>query len=256
MGNQRDRIRKSFLGLIFLVVVMNGLLLFSGPGANEEIPIKDLFSNHIFDVYGIMKNKALVLAMENLMFIVYFNLFFGNYIYNYFVKGSVFTFSRIQNRRKWCWKQSIQLYGISVIFAFLYLVMQLGVSMYSSMQMPDLECLKSFLIFWAAFSVILMLSTFSINLCAIQFGTVKAFLMVYVCMVVLMKLSIHFEDIPILKDYYIAHIVNPMSAMSLILIKGKILKLGAILYYHLLIVGIVYFAGNFIKKMDILHMDK
>lgn len=153
MGNRYDRIRKSFLGLIFLVVILDGFMIFGGPGANADIAIKDLFSSSIFDVYGIMKKKALVLAMENMMFIVYFNLFFGNYIYNYFVKGSVFTFSRIQNRKKWFWKQSIKLYGLCIIFAFFYLFMQLAVCMYSSMQMPDLKCMKKFLIFGLLFQL-------------------------------------------------------------------------------------------------------
>lgn len=255
MSSRYDRIRKGFLGLILLVVVMNGLIIFDGPGANADIEIKDLFSHHVFDVYGIMKRKALVLAMENLVFIVYFNLLFGNYIHNYFVKGSVFIFSRIQNRRKWFRIQSIQLYGICIIFTFVYLVMQLGVSIYSSMQMPDLECLKVFLIFWIAFSVILMISTFGINLGAIKFGTVKAFLMVYVFMIVLIQLSIHFDDIPILKNYYAIHVLNPMSAMSLVLIKGKIIKLGATVYYHMIIALMVYFAGDFIKQLDIMHIE-
>lgn len=255
MWNQYDRIRKSFLGLIFLVMIMNGVMLFGGLGANADIAVKDLFSNSIFDVYGIMKKKAIVLAMENLMFIVYFNLFFGNYIYNYFVKGSVFIFSRIQNRRKWFWRQSMQLYVICIIFAFFYLLMQLVISIYSSMQIPDLECLKIFFIFWIAFSVILMMSTFCINLGSIKFGTVKAFLMTYMVIVVLMQLSIHFEDIPVLKNYYDLHIFNPMSAISLIMTKGKLLKLGAVVYYHLLIIGMVYISGKFVKKLDIIHVE-
>lgn len=254
MGNRYDRIRKSFLGLIFLVVILDGFMIFAGPGANADIAIKDLFSSSIFDVYGIMKKKALVLAMENMMFIVYFNLFFGNYIYNYFVKGSVFTFSRIQNRKKWFWKQSIKLYGLCIIFAFFYLFMQLAVCMYSSMQMPDLKCMKKFLIFWIAFSVILMISTFCINAGSIKYGTVRAFLMTYVAMIVLMQLSIHFGDIPIIKKYYTLHIFNPMSAISLILTKGKLLKISAVVYYHVLIVGLVYLTGNFIKKPDFLTM--
>lgn len=255
MGNRRDRIGKSFLGLLFLVIVIKGIVIFNGPGANAEIEIKDLFSSGIMDVYGIMKKKALVLAMENLMFIVYFNLFFGNYIYNYFVKGSVFTFSRIQNRKKWFWRQSLQLHGICIIFSLFYLVLQLLVSMYSSMQIPDLECLKVFLIFWIAFSVILMISTLCINLSAVKFGVVKAFLITYMVIVLLMQLSIHFEDIPILKNHYILHIFNPMSAISLILIKGKLLKLGAVAYYHLLIAIIVYLAGKYIKKIDIIRIE-
>lgn len=255
MSNWHNRIRKGFLGLIFLVVVMNGLMLFDGPGANAGIEIKDLFSNHIFDAYGIMKKKALVLAMENLVFIIYFNLVFGNCIYHFFVKGSVFIFSRIQDRKKWFWKQSIHLYGICGTFAFVYLALQLGVSMYSTMQLPDLECLKVFFIFWIAFSVILMLSTFGINLGAIKFGTVKAFLMVYVFLIILMKLSIHFEDIPIIRNYYALHILNPMSAMSLVLTKGGVLKLASAIYYHLLIAGMVYLSGNFIKKLDIMHIE-
>lgn len=255
MGNQRDRIGKCFLGLVFLVVVIKGIMIFGGPGANAEIEIKDLFSSGIFDVYGIMKKKALVLAMENLMFIVYFNLFFGNYIYNYFVKGSVFTFSRIQNRKKWFWEQTIWLHGICIIFSFFYLLLLLLISMYSSMQMPDLECFKVFLIFLIAFSVILMMSTFCINLAAIKFGIVRAFLMTYVVIVVLMQLSIHFEDIPFFRNYYILHIFNPMSAVSLIMTQGKLLKLGAVVYYHLLIIGLVYFAGNFVKKVDIIRIE-
>lgn len=108
--------------------------------------------------------------------------------------------------------------------------------------------------FWIAFSVILMISTFCINAGSIKYGTVRAFLMTYVAMIVLMQLSIHFGDIPIIKKYYTLHIFNPMSAISLILTKGKLLKISAVVYYHVLIVGLVYLTGNFIKKTDIIQI--
>ena len=255
MSDWRKKVRKGLLGLVLLVAVLDGELLLARPGTNRQIKINALFSTSVFDAYGIMEQKAVVLAMESLVFITYFNLLFGNYIYNYFRKGSVFTFSRIQNRQKWCWKQAIQLYVICSTFTFVYLVLQLLASMYSTMQVPDVSCIRIFLIFWIAFTVVLMLSTLLINFIAIKFGMVKAFLLTYVLMVTFIELSIHYENIPILQNYYDMHILNPMSAVSLILIKGKILKLIAILYYHFLMIGIVYLGGRFIKKMDIMHIE-
>lgn len=243
-------------GIIPLFLFANFLKIYAGPGSSEGT-FSENFIYSVFDVTGIWENKSLVIAVENLYFIIYFNLVFGTYIYKHFVKESVYIFSRIPNRKKWFFVQAAKLYGICALYTFLYLFLHTGLCAYRSRETMKADFMEVFLLFFVLFSAVLMISTLCINMFSVLWGSNVGFCVSYIVMLALLELSLHYEKIPGIGKVYQISLCNPMSAMSVVLLEHPTEKIACVLYYQAFITGMVLLCAEKIKRMDLsLHNGK
>ena len=254
MNNRMLQVVKGLLGLVVLVVLLNGYLLIQKPGSMEVADFATTFSSRILDIHSIKEHKSLMLAMSSLIFVVFFNLVFGGYIYNNFVRGASFIFSRVRNRTTWLWKNAGKLYGICGLFTFVYLLLVLTVCLYSSGEKITEACIVIFLNHWLSFTVLLMLSTIWINFLSVKVGNIKAFIIVYGILVLFMQLELHYENIPYIGECYMAHFLNPIAIITLPSLESVPLKGSIILYEQILIAAAVFRWSNCLNYTDIVML--
>lgn len=237
-------------GIIPLFLFANFLKIYAGPGSSEG-RFSENFIYSVFDVTGIWENKSLVIAVENLYFIIYFNLVFGTYIYKHFVKESVYIFSRSPNRKKWFFVQAAKLYGICALYTVLYLFLHTGLCAYGSRETMKADFMEVFLLFFVLFSAVLMISTLCINMFSVLWGSNVGFCVSYIVMLALLELSLHYEKLPGIGKVYQISLCNPMSAMSVVLLEHPTEKIACVLYYQAFITGMVLLCAEKIKRMDL-----
>ena len=210
MSIWRKKNLAKILGIIPLFLFANILVLYSGKGGNTG-RFTENFMCSVFDVTSIWKKKSVVIAIENLYFIIYFNFMFGTYIYKHFVKGCVYIFTRIPNRKQWFLKQAIQLYGICAIYTLLYLFLHLGLCVYGSSETISADFIEVFALFFLLLSAVLMMSTLCINMISLLWGSNVGFCVSYIIMIALMEISLNYEKIPVIGKMYFLSLCNPIS---------------------------------------------
>lgn len=249
-GRQKTTLLK-ILGVILVFVVIKGQEIVNGFGSYTNSSVHSFFPYKVFDYNEVWKQKSLVLAMEQVVFVVYFNLMFGSYISSCFEKGSIFLFSRIENRRRWFWKKSKELFMITGMEVMLYLLLCLGLTMYQCAAFPTIECIGDFILLWFSCVTILFLSTLCINVLGIKYGTNIGFFLTYIAMVVLMQLSLQYNMLPVIGEFEKGIIFIPVSVITLLFYEDIVLTVIVVLWYMGISGIMIAAAANYVKKMDI-----
>lgn len=239
------------LGIILVFIVIKGQEIANGFGSYTSSSVHSFFPYKVFDYNEVWKQKSLVLAMEQIVFVVYFNLMFGSYISSCFDKGSIFLFSRIENRRRWFWNKSMELFIITGMEVMLYLLLCLGLTMYQCAALPTIECIGDFILLWISCMTILFISTLFINVLGIKFGTNIGFFITYIGMIVLMQLSLQYNMLPVIGAFEKGIVFIPVSVVTLLFYEDIVLTVIAVLWYIGISGIIIAIAANYVKNMDI-----
>lgn len=186
----------------------------------------------------------LLFAMENLGYLILFNILFGNQISNLVKSAPTMRFSRIRRRNFWFYKECLKLLGIVGIYSALYVGILTWMCVRLSVYDMDLEAAGIMLLFFLTCIALLMLTTVPINLLSISYGTARGFLMVYTGIVALVTLAIGSRN-------EILQFINPMCFFSL-MESSMGVQCMRILYDILVAVGICFLGGRYMQRRDIL----
>lgn len=246
---------EKFIRIISIVPVTFFFSLYSLISDKHDIAIASMLTGKIFGSVTDDTSKAFVLMLSNILYLVLFNIFFGNLISEDFRFSSVYLFSRLRNRKVWFYKRAFELLMISSVYALLFLVSNLMICTFCSTSKIELNEVKIFLVLFGLITMILAITTIIINLLAIKFGSTTAFIAVYISVIMLIFLSLKHESIPFLGKYYFVRLFNPLSGIVLNLFDNPIAQSIVAFYYFILMVLTFILGGRFVDNVDIALLD-
>jgi len=221
----------------------------------QDISIGSMLTHRILGQVGGESSKAFVLVLSNLLYLVLFNIFFGNIISEEFRFSSVYLFSRLKNRKVWFYKKASEMLMIASIYTLLFLGSNIFICMFCSIRKIEINDIKVFLVLFGLITMILAITTTLINLVSIRLGSTTAFITVYICVVILVFISLEHENIPFLGKYYYTRVFNPLSGVALNLSENLIAQCIILVYYLVLITLTFILGGNYINGIDIALID-
>lgn len=246
---------EKFLRIISIVPITFLFSLNSLISDKHDIPIGSMLTSRIFEQVTDDNSKAFLIMLSNILYLVLFNIFFGNMISEDFRFSSVYLFSRLKNRRVWFYKRAFELVMISSVYTVFFLGSNILVCMFCSTRNIEINDLKIFLILFGLITMILAITTIIINLISIRLGSTTAFITVYICVVMLIFLSTKHESIPLLGKYYYVRVFNPLSGIVLNLFDNQFAQCMVIFYYLVLLTLTFVLGGKYVNNIDIALAD-
>ncbi|MCI8718397.1 MAG: hypothetical protein K1W19_15870 [Lachnospiraceae bacterium] len=110
--------------------------------------------------------------------LLFFQIFFGTYIYRHFSVASIYFFSRCCKRTGWFLKESLQLYLFTIFYLVIMLIAGVFVAEVFSGVIMDAKVGETLLFYLLIYSMYLFAVTLAINLAAILFGSSSGFILV------------------------------------------------------------------------------
>ncbi len=110
--------------------------------------------------------------------LLFFQIFFGTYIYRHFSVASIYFFSRCRKRTSWFLKESLQLYLFTIFYLAIMLVAGGFITKIFSEVTIDVKTGKTLFFYLFIYSMYLFAVTLAINLAAILFGSSNGFILV------------------------------------------------------------------------------
>lgn len=243
--------------LIVLIVPLVFFLSISDIINKCDISLSTFFIGKIFGSYTILEKKLYVFLVDNLYYMVIFNFFFGNYIYNELRENDVYKFTRIKNRKKWFLKKYLGLVIICFFYSVLLLFSNLVVSIMATGKSIDLETVSVFMRILFMIWGLLVVTSVSINLISINLNNTKAFFLVNSIIVILIFIAITGnENIPVLKESKLSFIINPVSGVIINSEDSPIFQYYIGIYYGVIAVVLFFFGRKKICKMDMNLIDR
>lgn len=120
------QIRKTFMIVPYVFIFSLSDIFLASPG-NEE-----LSDTLWFGIFGHLTSgniQTIVITIESIGLIFLFCLLFGDYISHFFCSTGVFIFSRMGNRSTWTLKRILELYGLSLLYTGILLVLKICISL-------------------------------------------------------------------------------------------------------------------------------
>lgn len=240
----RRRLKKALLA-IPLALALHCLALISQP---EPMPAMELLLGKVFGRITLNNNGIYLLAIENLAFVLVFNLLYATCISEHFRYSCVYVFSRQRCRRAWYFRRV----GELVLYAVLYLLLYLGCVLLVCLRCSTLPLEPGD---WGKFAFVFLFSisivvdtTLAINLLAMRWGVTVSFFLVQGVLSSLILLAIWTCNIPWMVQ------LNPISCLSLLdQGAGEQVRMAA---YHVLIFAAILFGGaRYVARYDIAMFD-
>lgn len=241
---EKKQIIKTFLA-IPLCILLSCYDLISQP---DMYDIEELFVQKIFGRISFYDSSAYFITMQNLVFVILFNLIFSGYIASYFRYSCVYVFSRLKNRRSWYSSRIVEL----MIYAFIYVTLFLGgnliVCIHKSVLSLESEAWKTiFLLLFLSFLLVVN-TTLAINILSIRWGTTMSFFVIQVLMFLLVLLAIFTCNITW------AAVINPVSCLNILGGDARtiVLIIASNIVWSLVIIG---FGMRRVIKYDVALFD-
>lgn len=110
--------------------------------------------------------------------LLFFQAFFGSYIYRHFCTASIYFFSRYTKRTRWLFKEILRLFLFCCLYLFVMLISGLVVCSLVSKVKIDASIWKMFCYYMVIYSLYLFVVTLGINLLSIVFNSNIGFIVV------------------------------------------------------------------------------
>lgn len=240
----RRRLKKALLA-IPLALALHCLALISQP---EPMPAMELLLGKVFGRITLNNNGIYLLAIENLAFVLVFNLLYATCISEHFRYSCVYVFSRQRSRRAWYFRRV----GELVLYAVLYLLLYLGCVLLVCLRCSTLPLEPGD---WGKFAVVFLFSlsivmdtTLAINLLAMRWGVTVSFFLVQGVLSSLILLAIWTSNIPWMVQ------INPISCMNLF-DQGAGAQVWMAAYHVLIFAAILFGGARYVARYDIAMFD-
>ncbi len=231
------KIEKRFIIKAFLSIPLALILycyeVFSPP---EAIEITDMFIQKVFGKITTSDSSAYILTIQNLAFVIIFNLLFSSYISEHFRYSCVYVFSRLKSRKVWFNHRVLELIIYATIYIIMFFIITLFVCIRKStleFQSDDIEVYMIILLFSL---MITLNTTIATNLLSIKFGTITSFFVVQGVLFFLVIISLVSDHNTFLS------IVNPISCLNLLTHENYMT--GLMMLNNIVIFFLLYFYGK------------
>lgn len=107
--------------------------------------------------------------------LLFFQIFFGTYIYRHFSTASIYFFSRCCRRTGWFLKEALQLYLFTILYLAVMLAAGVFISEVFSEVTVDVKAGRMLLFYLIIYSLYLFVVTLMVNLTAIILGSSNGF---------------------------------------------------------------------------------
>lgn len=198
-----------------------------------------------YDILGPMTQNEtnMVLALEDIAFMVYFHFLFGGYISNYFEHMPAYYFSRVADKCRWFLRKCAELFIWTVIYVFLYIGSSFLIITKITTAPVNPEAINIFAILCIICVALCYGYAILINLCHIIWNKVIGFVVCYTGILFCLLL-------PMVTLNFGLQFINPFAYMQILdEMDGW---LYAKLAYLILLAIIAVIAGaRFIRKYDI-----
>lgn len=186
-------IKKIFLVIPFILMMSISEIILSSEKIEE--PLFEVFWYDIFGRVSAGEVQTLILSIESMGTIFLFALLFGSYISDFFHENSMVVFTRIHNRKQWSIQKIIEIYGLSMIYTILFLVLKFMMSAHKVFfwQM-DKQLLWTLLVLFLTMSSLFTNACLVANLVSIKFGIPIAILSVFGVIILLQSFGILYFD--------------------------------------------------------------
>ena len=211
-------------------------------GEPSDAPIHEMLK---YNILGAMTEKEtnMVLALEGILFLLYFHLIFGTYISKHFENMPSYYFSRIANKKKWFLGMVVKLFSWSVVYVFLYLGSELMVVRRLSRAAMDDNAVVLFILLWTICTILCFWGAVLINIFSIIWNKIIGFVVFYV--VVLFCLLLPNVTLDFTIQFF-----NPFSYMDMFEKMDHWLW-TKMLYLTVLMIGAVIYGVKFLGTYDI-----
>jgi len=179
------------------------------PGCRAGFSLTQTFCAILFGALDYQNSYVYVMTIENIAFILLFNLMFASYISGHFRYSCVYVFSRVSNRKTWYFKRVAELLACALLYVVLYVGCVLLISMNASQQpltpvalaRVGMVCLFSFFLVGSI--------TLASNLLALRFGTAVGLLVTTGVLLAFLALLLFFHE------SRWAILLNPLACLNL-----------------------------------------
>ena len=230
---------------IFCVIpyalIVNAFELISEP---SEMAPADWMIEMMVSRLTVSGNTLLLFALNNLGYLILFNILFGNHISDWVKSVPAFRFSRIKRRDVWFFGRCAGLIGIAGCYSLIYVGTLLWICQFRTVSGVDREALHVSVVFWLVCTALLIMTTVGINLLSVSYGTARGFLVVYVISVCLVVLALNSGNSRILKT------INPLCIFYLFEADSKT-QLIRIVYDFIVATGICAVGGVYLQHKDL-----
>lgn len=240
---KRREYLKTFIG-VPLCLVMSVFDLIS---STRSYNVVEAFAYKVFGTISFQDEGVFLLTMQNLLFVVVCNILFADSLSAHFRTGCVYVFSRIHNRSRWFFKQVISLMAKTSIFTCLYLLTTLLICACKSNETVQIKDLYSLVLIFVFSLLLCGLTTLSVNLLSIRWGTTVGFIFVQLSLFSLIFVGTITYKSPV------AIALNPVSCLNVLGHEHEVLLNLLCSFGWMLLLCFV--GRNFIKKYDVYLFD-
>lgn len=249
--------KKKYTAYLWAILIMPIVLL---KYMNEMLSVSakvrttnQVFANKLFDTQTIMKDKILIVAVENIVLVVVFSIIFGMYIYKDFIANGPYIFTRLKSREKWFFSKERDLMCYSAWYTFWYIISILLVSyIVSTERNVNLGTLKIFVLLWFVYTMIMYMSVLFINFLAVYVDSYISFAIVYSVMIGLVELAIQSHDFMLVHNMGMVELMNPMAMFTIYVQKSYYIMIFGLLYSMVIIGVISVLVAKKLRKVEIL----
>lgn len=202
-------------------------------------------------------DNIFLLNIQQLYFVIVFNLIYANQIVDHFRYSCIYVFSRIKNRKKWFLECSMELWKIASLYGFLYvgiLFFMAGLSSNFSITSKDIWVA---FVLWFKVSVLCYITTLLLNIISLRLGSVLAFIIIFGGIALDTYTSPYIMNTAIVCKYPMLAMFDPVNGIyESMLMNGRNVSLF-IGYNTFLLIFATIFGIYFVNKMDIalIHME-
>ncbi len=247
--------------LKFLVVgIVCGVLCMLG----YAVRIDEFVCSDIIRLFGMYEIKYFMQYLSNIAYwfmpLLFFQIFFGTYIYRHFCCASIYYFSRYTKRTKWYVKEVLDLFLFAIIYLFMMISCGIICCTLISDVIFDVNTIKILCFYLLIYSLYLFVTTLGVNIVAILCNSNVGFMVVEginMFFIVLFTIVGEFfaSDGIILKEYEWILKINPIYYLMFGLNNGVNDYLIAAFIYLILAVIILCWGGFVINRHNFIESD-
>lgn len=208
----------------------------------------DAFCSMIFGSMDMENERIYLLTVENIAFILLFNIMFTGYITSHFRYSCVYVFSRIKSRKSWFSARALEIVIFAAVYDLFYILGTSAICIAATGTWPNYVAIYRVIIVYVFTFLILVNTTLLINIIALRIGTAPAFFVVEGIVFGLIALLLATYDIRAMV------IINPISCLNLF---NQGLNTGWFTAINNLIIGGAIFAFGrwYVGRYDIAMFD-
>jgi hypothetical protein len=208
----------------------------------------EAFCSMIFGSMDMENERVYLLTVENIAFIMLFNIMYTGYITSHFRYSCVYVFSRIKSRKGWFSARAAEIMIFAAVYDLFYILGASAICAAATGSGPNYVALYRMIIVYVFTFLVLVNTTLLINIIALRLGTAPGFFIVQGIVFGLIALLLATYDTKIMV------ILNPISCLNLFnqgMNTGWLTALN-----NLIILAVIFLFGRwYVGKYDVAMFD-